>query len=103
MVSIGPIVGIISFAGALVLFTSPFVEGNFILTAALSALILIEGIYYFLLSKKNVLKGSIKIISSIALLASLFWRLPFGIAVIVGIALIITGIYDLFSVIIEKD
>ena len=102
MVSIGPILGIISLAGALVLFTSPFIEGNLILTATLSILIFIEGIYYFLLKDKNVLKGSIKIISAAVLFFSLFFRMPFSIAVIVGIALLITGLYDVFSVIIEK-
>ncbi len=96
-----PILGIISFIGAIVIFSSTFVEGNLILTASLAALILIEGVYHLL--KKNVIKGGIKLASTITLTISIFFRLPFYLSFIVGIALLVVALYDVFPTIIGKE
>ena len=98
-----PIIGIISFVAAIVIFTSPFIEGNWILTTSIAVLILIEGSYHLLKEEKNIPKGIIKIISTITLIATLFVKIPFYLIVFVGIALIIVALYDLFSTITGGD
>ena len=97
-----PILGIVSFIGALAIFSSSFTEGNLILPSSVAAIILIEGLYN-LSGKRNILKGSITIIASIALAASVFFRLPFYFAVIVGAALLVAALYDIFPTIIGQE
>ena len=97
------ILGIVSFIGAIVIFSSAFIQGNWILTSSVAILIAVEGGYYFATGKENWLKGTIKIISTLTLLASVFFRLPFYISIIVGGALLVVALYDVFPTIIGKD